>query len=105
MSAAPVTAEQLQLAWRQVRFQPGWPPTLEAALANHTKAICLQGIARNLGRASVCAQPQRPGPATAPAAPPVPATPSSKPSTTHRQRPARFDFDARRAAANDFDTP
>lgn len=50
MSTHPsITAEQLRLAFRQVS-RPGWPSTLEAALADHTYRVCLYGIARNLGR-------------------------------------------------------
>lgn len=103
--ATEPTLQQLQIAFRHIS-RPGWPPTLEQALAKPHYALCLRAMAQNLGRASVCGPAQRPGPTTAPAAPPVPATPSTRSSTTaHRQRPARFDFDARRAAANDFDTP
>lgn len=56
--AAPVTDEQLRLAFRQIR-QPGWPGTLEAALADHTYRVCLYGIARNLGRVGMDRAPRR----------------------------------------------
>jgi hypothetical protein len=46
---APVTAEQLRMAFRHVR-RPGWPATLEAALAHPVYRVCLHGIARNLNR-------------------------------------------------------
>lgn len=41
--AAPVTEEQLRLAFRQIS-RPGWPSTLEAALANPVYRVCLHGI-------------------------------------------------------------
>ena len=63
---APVTDEQLRLAFRQIS-RPGWPATLEAALAHPVYRVCLHGIARNLGRA-----PFKTPPRPAPAAPQLP---------------------------------
>lgn len=60
--AAPVTDEQLRLAWRHIS-RPGWPPTLEAALAQPTYRVCLLGIARNLGRRGIDRGPSRALPA------------------------------------------
>jgi hypothetical protein len=65
--AAPVTDEQLRLAFRQVS-RPGWPATLEAALEHPLYRTCLHGIARNLGRAPLKALPR-------PAPPPPPELP------------------------------
>ena len=84
----PPTAEQLALAFRQVR-RPHWPDTLEQALQVPVHACLIRLHASRLGRASVCTPARRPAaaPATAPALPPL--------------RPAQWD--ARRAAANDLD--
>lgn len=60
---APVTAEQLRLAFRQVS-RPGWPSTLEAALAHPAYRACLHGIARNLNRRGLDRMPARPAEAT-----------------------------------------
>lgn len=45
----PPTAEQLRLAFRQVS-RPGWPTTLEAALAHPVYGVCLRGMACTLDR-------------------------------------------------------
>lgn len=79
-----VSDKQLRLAWRHVN-RPGWPATLEAALALPHYRACLEGIARNLHRAAWAGWVARTCPA------PVPPTP---PSTV---------VDFKRAAANDFD--
>lgn len=65
---APITAEQLRLAFRQVS-RPGWPSTLEAALAHPVYRTCLQSIARNLNRRGIDSAPQH---SAAPALPPLP---------------------------------
>lgn len=65
---APVTAEQLRLAFRQVS-RPGWPSTLEAALDHPVYRVCLHGMARNLNRRGLDREPVR---RTAHALPPLP---------------------------------
>lgn len=85
------TEEQLRLAFRQMR-RPNWPDTFEAAMQSHTLAVCIRGRARNLARAPVCGPTSAPAPAPPPRPTPAPALPRRAPS-----------FDARRAAANDFD--
>lgn len=52
MHTAPPSAEQLRLAFRHVS-RPGWPSTLEAALAQPAYRVCLYGIARNLHRRGI----------------------------------------------------
>jgi hypothetical protein len=89
------TREQLALAFRQIS-RPGWPASLDDALARPHFAAALRGIAVNLRRASACPAPRRPGPASAPPAPPVQADPRQRMATPTR-------FDAKRAAANDID--
>lgn len=88
------TREQLQLAWRHLA-RPGWPDTLDAALAHRSYSVALHGLARQLARAPVCVQPPQRTPSTAY----VPPTPTAPRQPT---KPGRR-FDARRAAANDFD--
>ena len=44
------TAEQLQLAYRQLARPDRWPPTLEQAMAHPTLGICLRAMARQLSR-------------------------------------------------------
>lgn len=56
---APVTDEQLRLAFRQIS-RPSWPSTLEAALADPVYRTCLYGIARNLGRVGIDRMPPTP---------------------------------------------
>ena len=48
---APPTTAQLELALRQL-WRPGYPRTLDEALAHPTFGHCVRGLARNLGRAS-----------------------------------------------------
>jgi hypothetical protein len=87
------TREQLVLAWRHLA-RPGWPDTLDAALQHPTYSVCIRGLARQLPRAPACV----PAPVRNSSAyvPPTPTAPRS--TTQHGRR-----FDARRAAANDFD--
>jgi hypothetical protein len=86
-AVAPPTDEQLRLAFRQVR-RPGWPSTLEEALARPVYALAIQGIARCLGRAA---------PTTGTRA----YTHTTPPAPPARHKPAAFD--RKRAAANDRD--
>lgn len=87
------TAEQLAMAYRHIN-RPGCPDTLEAALASPVWATCIRQLARQLHRARPCiAAPVRRSTAY------VPPTPTAPRQAT---QPGRR-FDARRAAANDFD--
>lgn len=54
--SAPPTDEQLRLAWRHIS-RPGWPSTIEAALAMPHYRACLLGIARNLHRRGIDRMP------------------------------------------------
>lgn len=113
---APPTTDQLELALRQL-WRPGYPRTLDEALAHPTFGHCVRGLARNLGRASAPAtRPHR-----LPTAP-VPPTPTHEPSRPRRppvgamapgEAQARLGtwkralqpgwIDRKRAAANDLD--
>jgi hypothetical protein len=97
------TAEQLQMALRQLR-RPFWPEGLDACLAHPIYGPCIRGLARTLARAKPTVAAARP--ACAPAAT-VPPTPSQaevrRPRQGFKPAQAMLPFDARRAAANDFD--
>ena len=94
------TQEQIELAWRQMRRPASWPGTLQAALRDRTRAICIKGYARSLARSLgrpafnsyAAARHSRPSG-------PVPPTPTEPPVRRTKPPP----FDARKAAANDFD--
>lgn len=124
MACTEPTAEQLQLAWRQMRNRNGCPATLEAALASSAWHVPLVCLARQLGR-RIGAGPG-PGAAAQAAArlgtatyvPPTPAGPPPRsPQATarhpghqhrqgvpmHRLRAATPGRDGKRAAANDLD--
>lgn len=93
------TPAHLEQALRQLRCH-GWPLSVEACLAHAVYGPCLRVRARQLARAELLprrepAAPARPEPVLLPPAPHKPA-PTSSPTT----RPW---FDARKAAANDFD--
>lgn len=102
----PLTAEQLAIAWRQMRRPLTWPGTLEEAMADPSREKCIRGYARSLAR-SVGRPPFRPtgaAPAHSLPAAAVPPTPAEAP--VRRLPPTRQHmprFDARKAAANDFD--
>lgn len=90
--ATEPTAQQLQLAFRNLRRPHLWPATLEEALAHPTLGVCLRNAARQLGR------PTWTGKASTGAPPPVaPRTPAPVPQ---RALPA---VDFKRLAANDRD--
>jgi hypothetical protein len=101
---APLTREQLQLSYRHL-CRPGWPDTLEGALAQPIAAAAIKGLARQLDRAPFSAGSRDvPRAFARPVGPPLPATPTQpprlKPATKASWQPT---FDARRAAANDRD--
>lgn len=105
---APLTREQLQLAFRHLR-RPGWPHDLDAALAHPLRGPCIRGLARNLSRAPFNAGVQRPHSLPVCAAPPVPLPPDKRPAPRVHDgsklgvwsKPRGVD--RKRAAANDFD--
>ena len=92
------TREQLQLAWRHLA-RPGWPDTLDAALAHRSYSVALHGLARQLARAPVCTPPP---PRTGRVAY-VPPTPTQPPQRSPAGPTKARRFDPKRAAANDFD--
>lgn len=96
---APLTPEQLQLAFRHL-WRPGWPAVLEDALLDQRIDGLVRGYARSLNRAQATAF-ARP-PRTPAHAAPVPPTPTAPPNLRRTVGP-RVRFDARRAAANDRD--
>jgi hypothetical protein len=104
---APLTDEQIALAWRQMHRPPTWPATLEEALQHPVRKKCIYGCARQLARAPFAHQA---GPRHSLPAPPVPPTPTQAPTrrqdaqglTRPRARLPKLEFDARAAAANDL---
>jgi hypothetical protein len=84
---APPTTEQQAMAYRQLR-RPGWPDTLEAALARPAYATAINGLARNLHRGGV--------------RPAAPATPRA-PAAAVPARRVLWTFDHKKAACNDRD--
>lgn len=98
---ARLTTEQLEMARRHLS-RPGWPPTLEAVLADPVRGQCVRGLARSFSRGGVSTG-LRYVPPTPRHAPPVPPTPPSTPPPRQQPyRPATPRFDARKAAANDL---
>jgi hypothetical protein len=97
----PLTEAQLQLAYRHLA-RPGWPDTLQAALADPVRGPCVRGLARQFSRERAPTT-WRYVPPTPAGAPPVPATPSTARTATPPKRMYAPRFDCKRAAANDFD--
>lgn len=95
-----LTPAQLQAAWRHMR-RPGWPATVEEALRDPILGPGLRGTARAFSREARPAPASTYRPPTPAGAPPLPATPSHAPGRRLARNGPRFD--ARRAAANDFD--
>lgn len=100
MKAAPVTPEQLHLAFRQLR-RPHWPDDLDAALADRVYGPCIRGLAHRLGRRQLGTPPT--------SAPPRAALPDPNQRDPHaaariaaRRRLPHLTHDPRRAAANDL---
>lgn len=56
----PPSDELLRQAWRQIRRDPHWPATLEAALEIHLYRTCLLGVARNIARRGSHRKPPSP---------------------------------------------
>jgi len=115
-SAAPApepTAEQLALAYRQLRHPNTWPSTLAATVAHPIFGKCLRAMARQMNRpawwqptAIVSTLPRT-------NLPPVPPTPvvDPAPKKVQHQGPRgphlgcwqKLGIDMKRAAANDRD--
>ena len=96
-----LTPEQLLQAWRHLN-RPGWPPTLDEALAHPLRGPCVRGLARQFARERL-ALPWRYVPPTPAHAPEVPATPTAPRAITAPRHMHAPRFDAKRAAANDRD--
>lgn len=95
------TAEQLALAWRQMRNRDACPATLEATLAHPVWSRALHGLAVNLSRRPTTG----PGPAADAASrlgtgTYVPPNPSAPARITY---PRLAGVDRKRLAANDRD--
>jgi hypothetical protein len=88
----PLTEEQLRLALRHLQ-RPHWPTTLDAVLAHPTYGPCVRGLARQLQRQRPCLPT-----ISVRRGPPVPPTQTAPRPVNKQPR-----FDARKAAANDFD--
>lgn len=94
---APLTAEQLQLGLRQL-WRPGWPRDLKDVLADPVRGQLVRAMARCLSRKQPTAGNTPPARRA-----PVPPTPTAPPIRKQgAQRPV-LTFDAKRAAANDYD--
>lgn len=106
-AGAPVTDEQRRLAYRQLS-RPGWPPFDDLHLPqHHHRAVCVEGLARNLARAQWKPAAMATG---LPHGLPVPPTPQAPPvrkpsdaSPIIGRWSKRRGIDLKRAAANDVD--
>lgn len=106
-NSVTVTEEGRRLAYRQL-YRPGWPSFDDLALPqHHARAVCVEGLARNLARASWQGQPMATG---LPRGLPVPPTPQAPPvrkpsdaSPIIGRWSKRRGIDMKRAAANDVD--
>lgn len=118
------TREQLAMAYRHLS-RPGWPATLDAALASHPHCVAITQVARQLNRpawrpCSGHSLPQLPAPPTPAMAPGAGARADGRSHLSKAKGPktalASFSrptplgmlqnpnrFDARKAAANDRD--
>lgn len=121
MALQPLTPEQLTLAFRHLA-RPGWPTLLADALAHRIYGPAIRGLARNFGRRGVCqaapahSLPRPPAPPTPPSTlEHMPRGPHSKAKgpataltvwptpTSRRTATTAGRFDAKKAAAGDFD--
>jgi hypothetical protein len=97
-----LTAQQLAEAWQRMRRPATWPDSMAQALQDPVRANCIRGYARWLARWKATARPVHSLP-TAPV-PPTPTAPPSRQAARHLpNKRAQLRFDARKAAANDFD--
>ena len=98
-----LTTEQLEMARRHLS-RPGWPPTLEAVLADPVRGKCVLGFARQFSRGGMDSGP-RYVPPTPKHAPPVPPTPTEPPARRQAQPAAKKSAGriGKLAAANDLD--
>ena len=98
-SAAPLTPEQLRLAWNFFRRPASWPDTLEELLEAERRAALFRRFAATFISEREAAHLPLHVPAAAPATPAAPVTQRAPlPFKPHGPR-----FDARKAAANDLD--
>jgi hypothetical protein len=106
------TREQLAMAYRHMA-NPGWPPTLEAALQVHHYSICIHGLARRLGRATWTPMARPLAHVPSQPVPPTPTAPRAVPRNRAggggnsiglwlRPNPPQW-IDGKRLAANDRD--
>lgn len=94
------SAEQLQLAYRHLA-RPGWPTSVEAAMARHSYATALRQVARTLNRGSWRPPGYTPIMGAHATVPPTPTQPPGRQKTPRSSKPLPFDY--RKAAANDRD--
>lgn len=100
MARAQPTAEQLHLAYRQLRTAH-WPDTEEASLQHAIYGPLMRTHALRMGRPRWTAAPRL---QSLPAhAPPLPPTPEIGNTTGRRSTLPRLKHDPRRLAANDLD--
>ena len=92
------TAEQLALAYRHLA-RPGWPNSVEEAMARHSYATALRQVARTLNRGAWRPLGHTPLMALRTPVPPTPTQPPGRQKTPGSSKP----FDTKKAAANDRD--
>jgi hypothetical protein len=110
---APLTDEQLALAYRQLR-RPHWPQPLAVALAHPVYGPAIKGVARNLSRAAMVSAQRAPVLLAGATVPPTPGTrpaaaraaspgPDALGAWPRPGRPGLPFIDHKRLAANDKD--
>lgn len=93
MQAAAMKLPRVELQHRhllvayRVLARPGWPESLDDALADSSIRPLVEGLARNRARAELLHTPE----------------PARRPHAAPRRHASAWTFDARRAAANDRD--
>lgn len=92
------SAEQLALAYRHLA-RPGWPTSVEAAMARHSYATALRQVARILHRGAWRPPGHTPLMSLRAHVPPTPTEPPQRQKTPGSSKP----MDMKRAAANDRD--
>lgn len=90
--------EQLALAYRHLA-RPGWPTSVQAAMAVHSYATALRNVARNLNRGAWRPPGRTPLFSLPSIVPPTPTQPPGRQKTPGSSKP----FDHKKAAANDTD--
>ena len=92
------TREQLALAYRHLA-RPGWPTSVDAAMARHSYATALRQVARILHRGAWRPPGHTPLFALPRIVPPTPTEPPQRQKTPGSSKP----MDMKKAAANDRD--